>query len=330
VSEARAEGASDESIAFALETIETQARFARDLARRAIGGEVVTIVDDDDALEGVVAKALSALFVEATRAHARIVYTTKSSQKSPQNAKLVRVPRAIDVAQILTNLVLNALAHAPRETEVSVEVTTTDSNVLIEVTDRGEGVASSRAGSVFEGDSLRAGGVGLGLRYSRNLARAAGGDLELVMRDANHRDHEGARFRLTWPRDAHIPRPPVSVPRLRLLEGQRILLIEDDVAVTELLEAALGARGATLTIARNASEIAAAYAGDAPHDIALIDLSPIASNVPAAFAALRAHSPAARIIVITGSADSVPDFDGIRVVRKPFEVGEIVAALLGA
>jgi len=106
--------------------------------------------------------------------------------------------------------------------------------------------------------------------------------------------------------------------------------VEDDVDVATLLESALGARGAHVVVARTAQQLVE-LAGD-DHDAALVDLSPIAGNVRGAMDALRKGSPNAVLVFISGSATGMPpglDTERIRWVRKPFEVSEIVAALLG-
>jgi CheY-like chemotaxis protein len=198
--------------------------------------------------------------------------------------------------------------------------------VTLDIQDEGPGIAVDRRGSVFEGDSTRAGGAGVGLRHSRALARAAGGDLELVA------SPRGACFRLTWPRADATLAPPPSVPSPPLLKGTRVLVVEDDEHVTLLLETALGARGAIVTIARNAEELASALLAGS-HDAALVDLSPIASDVEGAIAALRKRSPDAALVFISGSAVGLPGVlaaESVRWVRKPFEVNELVAALLAA
>jgi DNA-binding LytR/AlgR family response regulator len=64
----------------------------------------------------------------------------------------------------------------------------------------------------------------------------------------------------------------------------------------------------------------------------LVDLSPIAENVRGAMDALRKGSPDAVLVFISGSATGMPaglEAEQITWVRKPFEVSEIVAALLG-
>jgi len=315
VASARAEGATPEQIEQALAMIEERARAARDLARRAIGA-APEAEDPAAPFDAVLDGALRALEVEAERAGVRLV---------SRGAPTARVSGG-DVSHVLTNLVLNALAHAPRGTEVTIDATLADGRVVVDISDRGPGVDPSRADAIFEGDSTRAGGAGVGLRHARSVARAAGGDL--VLADGAGK---GALFRLTWPHSgAALPPPPMSA-RLPVLEGTRVLVLEDDADVATLLETALGARGAKVTVATNAAELAKAAASR--HDAALIDLSPIADDVEGAIGRVRAGSPDARLVVISGSAVGMPEAlsgGGVHWVRKPFEVSEVVAALTRA
>lgn len=316
--EARAPGATPETLTYALGIVEQRARIARDLARHAIGGPRI---DEQREAGAIASEVAAALKVEAQKTGTRIVLRGE--------AEPAKVAGALDVSQVLTNLVLNALAHAPQGSAVDVAVTIEDERCVIIVSDDGPGVAASRRASIFEGDSLRPGGTGLGLRHSRALARAWGGDVELAA--PGEYGAKGASFRVTWPRADAIPRPPTSIARVNELDGLRVLIVEDDVAVTQLLETALDARGAAVTIAQSAAELTTALASGA-FDAALIDLSPIAEDPPKAIASLRAACPGVELVLITGSADKLPDSvaeSGLKLVRKPFEVKEVLAALAG-
>ncbi len=317
VAEARAAEA-PLSVVHALEVIEDQARIAQSLARAAIGAAPLNL-DAMESLDDVVKGALSALEVEASQAG--VVLATEST------ARGVRVARPADVRQIVTNLVMNALAFSPRGGKVKVVVDAAPSTPVIEVSDEGPGIPEERRAAIFDGNSSRAGGAGIGLRHSLSLARDGGGDLELL------RSAQGTSFKLTWPRaGSRSIAPPAPPPSKKdpVLAGTRVLLVEDDEHVTTLLEAALGARGAVVTIARDRSELSLALAAG-QHDTALIDLSPIAADVQGAVDALRESSPQATLVFISGSSVGLPDaFVGEEVVwvRKPFEVSEIVSALV--
>ncbi len=313
VGEARAPGATPDAVAYALTIIEQRARIARDLARHAIGGPRI---EEQRDLGAVVEEVGKALVVEAQRTNVRIIVKG--------GIATAKVAGALDLSQILTNLVLNALAYAPAGSAVDMTIAVEDERCTILVTDEGPGIAAERREGIFLGDSLRPGGTGVGLRHSRALARVWGGEVELVVHEGR-----GARFALTWPRVDAVPRPPVSASRVSDLSGMRVLVVEDDVAVTQLLETALEARGAEVTIATTAAELTKAL-GRGSYDAALVDLSPIAGDAAGALAELRKRCPEATVVLVTGNADATPDVLAgvpVELVRKPFEVREVLAVL---
>ena len=317
VAEARA-GGSAEHVDRALAIVEDRARGARNLARRAIGAEAI-IDDNEEPLDLVLATLVEALSVEAQRAGVRLFVA--------RGWPGVRLPGAADVSQVLTNVLLNAIAWTPSGGRVVIEPEVDAAVATIIIQDQGPGVAVARAQHIFEGGrSDREGGAGVGLQHARAVARAAGGELDLVPQPPGR----GARFRLRWPcSEPSFARAPLSSPGPAVLAGTRILIVEDDIDVAALLEGALGARGALVVVARTAGELAERARDE--HDAALIDLSPIAQDVTGAVAALRSGSPHVSLVFISGSAIGLPEgMDGerIRWIRKPFEVGEVVAAVI--
>jgi len=315
ISEVRA-GASPADLARAMTIIEDRARSARDLARRAIGAHDA-IDERERAIGAVVTDVVEALSVEAQRAKVKVSVSGGTSA--------ARLPLAADASQVLTNVVMNALAWAPPGTRVSIDVVDDPSGMALIVSDEGPGIAPGQVDRIFGGVTNREGGAGVGLKHARAVARAAGGDLTIVHRA----DAQGACFRIDWPRPAMASTEgPVSTARSAVLTGRRILVVEDDVGVAMLLETALGARGARVVVARTAAELETLAADE--HDAALIDLSPIAHDVQGAIDMLRRGSPNVAIVFISGSSVRLPDVledEKIRWVRKPFEVKEIVAAL---
>jgi CheY-like chemotaxis protein/two-component sensor histidine kinase len=313
VSEARSPSSTPEAVAYALTIIEQRARIARDLTRHAIGSPRF---DEQREIGAIVEEVAQALRVEAQKAGVHLVVSGLVS-----NAKL---GGALDVSQVLTNLVLNALAHAPQGTTVEVVVSADHERCVIVVADEGPGVSADRRDRVFRGESLRPGGAGVGLRHSRALARAWGGEVELEESPAR-----GARFRVVWPRADAMPRPPTSNLRVQDLLGQRLLIVEDDALVTQLLQTALEARGANVTLATKSAEVTAALA-HGPYDAVLVDLSPLGGDPAGAIAQIRATSPNAQLVLVTGQADALPaaiDTSAVHLVRKPFEITEVLAVL---
>jgi signal transduction histidine kinase len=83
--------------------------------------------------------------------------------------------------QIVTNLVVNALAHGSAPVRVTAAAARRASRAEVVIRDHGAGVAPSDVPHLFERFSRlavrRSESTGLGLSISRGLARAMGGDL---------------------------------------------------------------------------------------------------------------------------------------------------------
>ena len=113
------------------------------------------------------------------------------------------------------------------------------------------------------------------------------------------------------------------------MSGHRILVVEDDDAVFDLLDATLGNRGAVLTRARTHAELQTVLVANR-FDAVLCDLSPIREDVVSALGSIREANRDSRIVVISGSADAIEGLPGewnVSYVRKPFEIHEIVTEI---
>jgi signal transduction histidine kinase len=104
------------------------------------------------------------------------------------------------VAQVLRNLLVNALRHTPSGGSVTVTAVPSDSAVEIAVADTGEGIAAEDLPRVFErfwrADPARArtGSTGLGLSVAQSLVEAQGGRIW-----AESTPGRGSTFRFTLP-----------------------------------------------------------------------------------------------------------------------------------
>ncbi len=306
--------------AHALDVAARKAREARALARGAIGAR-----DEDDgprAVSVVVNDVVDALAVELEKHEVRAAV----SGLEGTNAQ-VRIPAAMSVAHVLTNLLLNALAYAPRGSTVRVNVSCAN-EVEITVADEGPGIDPSVLPRLFDGGTSRPGGVGIGLRHSRDVARKLEGELLHVP------GGRGATFVLRVPRARVTPPPPPrpSAVFRAAVQGSRVLVVEDDRAVCALLDAGLGARGVEVVALHDGNALAEKLSTLGRFDAVLLDLSPIAHDLEGALAAVKRSLPDAGIVFISGSAVALePEitrhFAQTRWVRKPFELGEIAAAL---
>lgn len=316
---------SDASAAQALDIAAARARQARDIVRRAIGAQVPA--DSPHPMALLVSDALLGLEPEARRGA-----VTFESSVHP-DARSIVVPDPSAVLQILTNLLLNAISVSSAGGVVRLDARTASNGAGVDgavfgVEDEGPGIPAERRPTLFNaGISTREGGAGIGLRHAAALATSLGGELALVD------SPRGARFELKWPTLAGstVTEKPQLAAAMRALSGARILVVEDDHAVVDLLDMALSARGADVTSVRRRSDLKGALASG-PFQAALFDLSPIQDDIVGAFHAVRGASPLARLIVMSGSSVALPPLPSsyqAAWVRKPFEIDEIVRALVG-
>lgn len=100
------------------------------------------------------------------------------------------------IQRVLANLLRNASQAMRGRGPLDLKVTSTPSRVMIDVEDRGEGIANDQLELIFEPlFTTRPNGIGLGLAVSRRYAEQHGGTLT-----AENREGGGARFRLALPR----------------------------------------------------------------------------------------------------------------------------------
>ena len=114
------------------------------------------------------------------------------------------------IAQILGNLLTNALRHTPPGGQVTVTSIGSPDAVTIEVADSGQGMTAEQLAHIFErfyrGDAAREsdkGGSGIGLTIARALAEAHGGSLTAT----SPGEGSGATLRLTLPTTSRAPGP---------------------------------------------------------------------------------------------------------------------------
>lgn len=140
---------------------------------------------------------------------------------------------AREIAQVLLNLILNAVQAAPTgrprsENHVWVRALEESGCILLEVADNGPGIPESVRSKIFSPfftTKMNSGGTGLGLSIASEIVRMHGG--ELVLAPARG---EGACFVIRLPRGEPVVTLPI-VESAQATERLRILLVDDDARV---------------------------------------------------------------------------------------------------
>lgn len=338
------EEASPETIARALPIIERGVRRASEM--------VGTLSDPDAVLRArdvtfdlrlVVAEVFELLEARcrAKGVGLRVLRTSGVTAPSPL---LVRGDPA-RVAQILTNLVLNACkavasfrAPGAGMVELSTEPFPAEGRIGVIVRDNGPGMDAETRTRAFDPyfttatgahDGLLGTGRGLGLAVSRSLADAMsarievrsepgyGAEVSLLLRRAS-RPSEPAVAAVTDGGDAKLPL------------GLRVLVVDDEPTIRELLEVALSLRGARVVAVPDLRGARKALTRSEV-DVALIDEGLGDEQSGASFLAeMSVAWPDVGRVLMTGasSIDHMREVPCAAFVRKPFLLDDIVRALV--
>jgi len=186
--------------------------------------------------------------------HVQPMYTGPQKRRihwdlPPASVRVECVPHQL--AQVFVSLLDNALIFGQR---VELTATAEDGCVVIRVIDDGPGVPETFHGRLFEPfftTRKESGGVGLGLSLSRSVVTEYGGRLYLE----EDRPH-GACFVIELPLAAQeaSPSAPAQASAPSMTEkAHRILIVDDEVDLVEMLETALGMRGYTVDTAATAA-----------------------------------------------------------------------------
>jgi CheY-like chemotaxis protein/anti-sigma regulatory factor (Ser/Thr protein kinase) len=179
--------------------------------------------------------------------------------------------------QVCGNLLTNAVKFTPRSGHVGVRLAERDGAAELAVSDTGQGISASFLPHVFERfrqadtTSTRAhGGLGLGLALVRTLVELHGG----TVRAASPGEGKGAVFTVTLPRHgaarARCLRAP-DAPAVPVLDGVKVLVVDDEPDARELIAAALESCGAEVHVAASALDALDALEEAQPH-VLLSDL----------------------------------------------------------
>ncbi len=184
--------------------------------------------------------------------------------------------------QILTNLTANAIKFTQRgEIAVTVSLDREDEQSALlrfTVTDTGIGIPEENIGQLFRkfgqldaSTTRKYGGTGLGLAISKQLTEMMGGEIGVKSKEG-----AGAEFWFT----AYFEKQPEEKGRKRAapadLEGERVLVVEDNAAIRRFLSACLVSWGMRVSEAEDGEEalsvLEMALEERDPFRIALIDM----------------------------------------------------------
>ena len=203
--------------------------------------------------------------------------------------------------------------------------------VVLSVKDTGAGMSDEVLGRVFEPfytTKPLGQGTGLGLSMVYGFARQSGGQVRIVSAP-----EQGTTVSLYLPRfegAAELRDGPI-VARGREGQGQRVLIVDDEITVRHLIQEQLSDRGYVTLEAGLASEALALLDIGTPIDLLITDVGlPGGMNGRQLADLARVSRPGLKVLFITGYAETavvdVHGFDeNMGVLTKPFSLSQLEA-----
>ena len=250
------------------------------------------------------------------------------------------------IGQVIDNLAVNARQAMPEGGELRVDVRnvelglgeagplTAGRYLRVTFADNGPGIAAENLSRVFDPFfSTKQGNSGLGLATSHSIVRRHGGHIT-VESEPGH----GATFRVLLPAATEAPAGTTAeTARAAPLAGRRVLIMDDEPGVRDVMEAVLRRSGADVTAAPGGDATVAAFAAardeKRPYDVVILDLTiPGEPGGREVIVRLRAIDPDVRAIATSGYSDDPvmarpADFGFAGSLRKPHARKELEAAL---
>jgi len=224
----------------------------------------------------------------------------------------------------LLNLLFNALDAMPQGGSLTFSTGPDGDRVVCIVQDTGVGMSEDVRQRCFEPffTTKAEQGTGLGLSIVYGIVTRHGGEIEVWSRPG-----EGSRFTVRLPIGVEIPTAAPAPPAPPSGGSARILVVEDEATVRDMLVDLLSGQGHDV-VAHQDGASALARAREGRFDLALVDLSMPGMSGWDVAKGLREAQPQIPIALVTGWGDQIDVGDararGIDyLIAKPFNVEDM-------
>jgi PAS domain S-box-containing protein len=234
---------------------------------------------------------------------------------------------ASEIREALLNILENALVAMERGGKLAIHVRGEADRALVGVADTGKGMSDEVKRLAFEPFFTTRGsegGTGLGLSLAQEIVHRYGGEITVESGEGR-----GTTFTLSFPALAvEAAGLPVFLP---VLEPMRILAVEDEPEVLDILRAVLSHTGHTVITAASGPEALDLFESE-PVDLVVTDLGMpgMTGLVLAGELKRRRQVP---VILLTGWAEELDERNGTPVdvvIAKPFTRERLLDALARA
>jgi PAS domain S-box-containing protein len=232
-----------------------------------------------------------------------------------------------ELREVILNLIFNAVDAMPQGGTIKVGTNSEGKTARMWVADNGAGMAPDVLVRIFEPFYSTKGerGTGLGLSASHGIIENHGGDLNVTSEPG-----KGSRFEIILPlREVEKAADAAKHAPADHIKSARVLVVEDEEEVREVLNEAFRSGGHDVTEATTGAE-ALEQLDAGQFDLMVCDLGlPELSGLHVA-RWVREHRPDLPVIIATGFSEMIAedDFKNARidaVISKPYAVADVLA-----
>ncbi len=232
---------------------------------------------------------------------------------------------ASELREVTTNLIFNAVDAMPHGGRIRMESRMDGADVIIEVRDTGKGMSEEVRARVFDPFFTTKGtaGMGLGLSVVYGIVERHAGVIAVESEPGR-----GTMFAIRIPSAEPNGSAPLEETKLMTPRSAKILVIDDEVDILDLVSDILVENGYDVRIAKNGPDGIGMF-DQKRADLLLCDLGMREMSGWEVVTALRARDPHLAVILLTGWGATLPE-EKVReyrinaVLSKPFEMTKLL------
>jgi signal transduction histidine kinase/FixJ family two-component response regulator/predicted negative regulator of RcsB-dependent stress response len=236
----------------------------------------------------------------------------------------------VELREVLVNMIYNAIDAMPSGGEIRMSSHEANGRVILSITDNGIGMSPEVKSRLFDPFFTTKGksGTGMGMAVSFGIIRRHNGSIEVESEPGR-----GASFRICLPMaseaeaviDSSASKLKVGIRQAKI----RVLVVDDETAVREVLREALEAEGCEVIVAESGEMALKIYDANVnDFDVVFTDIGMPEMNGWELASEIRKRSETIPLAIISGWADAIScdarqAIKADWVVSKPFDIGII-------